>query len=122
MAYSAPTICKCGYIKQNGESCPRCKPKADKEYNRTRRNKEVYDDVYNTTRWRELRELVIKRDKGLCQHCFKDNRVEKGIIVDHIVEISDGGSKWDMNNLELLCRSCSNIKTADEKQKRKSRC
>jgi 5-methylcytosine-specific restriction protein A len=39
--------------------------------------------------------------------------------VDHIVERSDDDSKrlnWD--NLQSLCHSCHNIKTAEEKRKR----
>lgn len=121
MPHAPNTLCPCGYVKKNGESCPRCKPKRDSEYNKTKRNTKVYDEVYNTSRWKELRELVIKRDKGLCQHCFKKNRIEKGIIIDHIIEISDGGDKWSLDNLELICRACSNIKTSIEREKRKTR-
>lgn len=119
MPYAPPVMCKCGYVKQPNERCPRCKPLSDIEYNKTKRDKVTYDEVYNSSRWKKLRELVKQRDKGLCQPCFKQNRVEIGVIVDHIVEIKDGGAKWDIDNLELLCRSCHNIKTAKEKEKRK---
>jgi len=114
MAYATPSICACGYIKQYGEKCPRCSKSSDKEYNNLRRNQSVQDEVYQTKRWREIRKIALNRDKGLCIWCFKENRIEPAVIVDHIVEIKDGGAKWDLENLQCLCRSCHNKKTFGE--------
>ena len=122
MPTKAPSICnRCHYVVVYPETkCPRCSKASNKEYNKTKRNTKVYDEIYNTTRWKELRELVIKRDKGLCQNCFKQNRIEKGVIIDRIKEIADGGDKWSIDNLELMCRAFHNIKTSEEREKRKS--
>ena len=121
MPTSAPSICsKCHYVIVFPEtSCPRCKQKRDAEYNKTKRNTKVYDEVYNTTRWKELRELVLKRDKGLCLMCKSQNRIEKATVIDHIEELSDGGSPFDLSNLQSLCAYCHNVKTSKERERRK---
>jgi 5-methylcytosine-specific restriction protein A len=40
-------------------------------------------------------------------------------IIDHIKPILDGGDEWDRDNLQGLCESCHNRKTAIETNKRK---
>lgn len=115
MPVSAPSLCpKCGYVKEHRERCPRCTKDYNKSYTAVSRDKETYDNVYNTTRWKNLRVEVLKRDRGLCVRCFANNRIEKGTVCDHIIEISDGGAIWDINNLQLLCQSCHNKKTAEQ--------
>ncbi len=54
----------------------------------------------STTKWRKLREIVIRRD-GVCQICGMD-----GNHVDHIVPRKLGGDD-SLNNLQLLCQQCN---------------
>lgn len=119
MPYLPKTICpKCGFIKEGNEKCPRCSKEYNKSYNVFQRDNEVHDSVYNQTRWRELREMALKRSKGLCEMCFKENKIEKADVVDHIKELSDGGEPFDINNLQSLCVRHHNKKSAEEKKRR----
>ena len=94
--------------------CELCKTENAKTYNDTARDKES-SKIYNSTRWRKIRKYVLKRDGGICQMCGKS---EKTMIVDHIQELKDGGEPYSYDNLQTLCKSCHNIKTAKEKQRR----
>lgn len=50
----------------------------------------------------KIRDLVLQRNKGLCQVCGK-----AGTEIDHI-----NGSNDELSNLQLLCQKCHNEKTA----------
>jgi len=39
-------------------------------------------------------------------------------MVDHIIELKDGGAPLDERNVQALCRTCHGKKTSIEKQKR----
>ena len=70
--------------------------------------------------WRRKRERVFRRDEFLCQGCLRAGVVTVVAlsgplagICDHIVPLSQGGSDED-ENLQTLCRRCSDIKTQRE--------
>jgi 5-methylcytosine-specific restriction endonuclease McrA len=76
------------------------------------------------------RELVWKRDRGVCQRCLMDlsnaerrwrearpatrsrrelrawRDAEPRWEVDHIVPVADGGGECGLANLRVLCRTC----------------
>jgi 5-methylcytosine-specific restriction protein A len=52
----------------------------------------------------------------LCRMCSQQGRVSQASIRDHIVPLAEGGSDDD-SNIQPLCRSCSDIKTAQESAK-----
>jgi 5-methylcytosine-specific restriction protein A len=58
----------------------------------------------STHRWRKIRQRIINRDRGICQHCGNE-----GDSVDHIVPRNQGGTDDDYN-LQLLCRTCNSSK------------
>jgi len=94
--------------------CPKCsdewKQKRDNEYNKTQRNKE-HEKFYQSKEWREIRQEAIIRDGFKCGLCGKPVGVKpRDHVVDHIQEITDGGSKLDLNNLMTVCQSCHNKK------------
>ena len=71
---------KCGASTTNPGRCTACKPKATREQNRRKRERpSTYSTVYSTARWRDLREYVLRRDKGTCQLCG-----ERGTVAGHI--------------------------------------
>lgn len=74
-------------------------------------------NIYHSYQWRKLR-LGFVAQNPLCLHCEQYGIITAGYIVDHIVEIEDGGAIFDINNLQHLCKSCHNAKTAREKIKR----
>ena len=55
----------------------------------------------STTRWRKLREVVIRRDAGTCQQCG-----QPGSHVDHVIPRRLGGTD-ELSNLQLLCSQCN---------------
>lgn len=56
---------------------------------------------------RKMRPEIIGRDGRLCRSCGTTQK----LTVDHIVPLSRGGTN-DLDNLQLLCRSCNSIKSA----------
>ncbi|WP_289296486.1 HNH endonuclease signature motif containing protein [uncultured Reyranella sp.] len=63
---------------------------------------------YSSPDWIALRNAERVAAKGICRRpgCGK-----RGFIVDHIVEIRDGGAPLDARNVELLCSSHHVLKT-----------
>ena len=45
-------------------------------------------------------------------------RLTGATLVDHATPLQDGGSQYDMNNLQSLCRRCHQIKTNLETRQR----
>ena len=93
--------------------------------------------------WKPLSDTVKKArvSKGhyLCNGCKQivttsvviDNKRQKNVFCDHIIPVVDpltGFSGWndfinrlycEEDNLQLLCKKCHDLKSADERQKRK---
>lgn len=92
------------------------KKQSAKDYNRSR---PALHDFYHTTAWATLR-AAYRSDHPLCEMCLKENRVTEADVVDHIVEIADGGEPLAWDNLQSLCHACHNRKTRQEREKRKT--
>lgn len=60
----------------------------------------VYDDkrtevkFYHSARWKRLRDWYIKQHP-LCEMYLGEGRIVEACLVDHIVEISDSGARYD---------------------------
>lgn len=78
------------------------------------------DRFYNSIEWRKLVKRLKNERGAYCQRCGAGGRGVR-IIGDHVHEIRDGGEKLDVGNIELLCASCHNVKTAREKAARVQR-
>ena len=80
----------------------------------------VADRFYTSPAWIALRDRVRREAGGRCEvpGC---GRAERRMIVDHIVELKDGGAPLDRSNVELTCRSHHNQKTVGESAKRTAR-
>ena len=63
--------------------------------------------------WDKLRVIILTRDQGLCQECLRQGRVTAARIVDHRIPKFEGGTD-DEQNLQSLCKPCSDRKTAAE--------
>lgn len=100
---------------------PRCDKHKTKERNTTTRTAKIIsynaDSFYNTYAWKKVRSIKRKLNP-MCEHCERYGVAKDAELVDHIVEIEDGGAPLDMDNLQSLCHQCHNIKTAEEKRKR----
>ena len=80
----------------------------------------IAEPFYSSPAWIALRDRVRREAGGRCQvpGC---GRIERGMIVDHIVELKDGGAPLDRSNVWLTCRSHHNQKTVTERAKRTAR-
>lgn len=78
------------------------------------------DAFYLSARWRRFRNWYIAKNP-LCEHCLAEGLVEKATIVDHVVELRDGGDRLSEDNAQSLCAACHNRKSAREMVKRKGR-
>ncbi len=94
--------------------CPKCKITSTREYDKKYRNQEA-SKFYHSREWKRVRGLQLSK-YPLCVEC---NRPAK--IVDHIVEIEDGGAKLSLSNLQSMCISCHNAKTTEQKIQRRGR-
>ena len=111
------------YVESTDRNPPRCE-----RHKHTYTPKKVYHDhqwhraqyFYSSATWKRLRAAYILQHP-LCEMCEKAGLVTPGKEVDHIIEIQDGGSKTDPDNLQTLCTRCHRKKTADEKRKREQR-
>jgi 5-methylcytosine-specific restriction protein A len=87
------------------------------EYKRKRKDKQE-QKIYSSARWKKIREMKMKECGGLCQECLKKGFIVKAEVVDHIIEIKDGGCAFCLENLQCLCKSCHAKKTARAREGR----
>lgn len=67
--------------------------------------------------WRQIRYRVFRRDAWTCVKCNRRRARE----VDHIVPLADGGSEFELDNCQSLCRACHLEKTIREMRVRRER-
>lgn len=66
------------------------------------------------TAWDKLRQRVLSRDGGICQHCLHESgAVHVGTEVDHRVPKARGGTD-DESNLQTICSAAHRAKTQAE--------
>ena len=104
------SICNLHGIYSGGK-CPQCAKQSTKRYDKEKRDKTLAK-FYASAKWKKVRDLQLKQEP-LCRMCGRP-----ATLVDHIVEIRDGGAKLDFSNLQSLCHSCHNKKTALAKSRR----
>ena len=63
--------------------------------------------------WRKVRAKALKRDRGLCVHCYREGILTIATDVDHIVRKADGGTD-SLGNLQSLCKAHHAQKTKEE--------
>lgn len=100
----------CFYLAEGGSAyCHR--------HQRARQPKET-DPFYLSVQWRKFRDWYITRHP-VCEMCEKVERLTRAVMIDHIVELKDGGIQISEANVQALCWKCHGIKTANEKNHRK---
>lgn len=81
------------------------------------------DPLYLSQQYREWREAVVSRAGRRCEVVENGKRCWKAepkfrMYADHIVEVRDGGSRFDLANGCCKCSSHHGRKTIDERVKR----
>ncbi|WP_405848136.1 HNH endonuclease [Streptomyces niveus] len=67
----------------------------------------------STRKWRAFRAARLD-DEPQCRRCGSKQQLE----VDHIIPLSEGGSKWDPANVQTLCGDCHDIKSDEDRRRR----
>lgn len=91
-----------------------------RDYGRARRSFDTELGFYQSANWRRLRASFL-RLHPLCRACAGQERTVAATVVDHVVPIKDGGGRLDPSNLQPLCISCHNRKTAAETSRRSAK-
>lgn len=87
---------------------------SNREYSRwTRKNQ----SFYGSSVWRKVRNTFIQQNP-LCAHCKVEGITKEADVVDHIVEIKDGGAALNPTNLQSLCHAHHNKKSAQVREGR----
>lgn len=108
---SKKKTCSCGRIIAFTETCS-CKQTSNRnEYQREyyKNHKETLKPL-SSARWKKLRPLIIKRDRGLCQRCLIKYNIFNGINlqVHHIKpRIQYPELMFEESNLLTLCKTCN---------------
>ncbi|EHL18499.1 hypothetical protein HMPREF9630_00224 [Peptoanaerobacter stomatis] len=122
--------CKCGAkIPQTQKQCYKCQQKSRKEraeYHRFYdKNCRKNTEIYHSKEWETLTKLCKNKFNGLDIYAYyKYNRIVKGTLSHHIIEIEEDISKaYDINNLIYLSeqshRLIHKIYRSNEEAKRK---
>jgi 5-methylcytosine-specific restriction protein A len=108
------------YNAIENDRCPDCKRSSDKTYDKALRAKDR-QAIYNSKKWKQVRELAILRANFLCEECLRNGVECLGEEVDHIIELRDRiDLAYDLDNLQYLCKKHHREKTEREKEKRRS--
>ena len=95
-----------------GKYCEEHKKKIDQEYNKYQRD-DFTKSFYSSQAWKTTRKKHLELEP-YCVECYKEGKIVKATIVDHIVPIKQGGDKYDQSNLQSLCWSCHSKKSIVE--------
>lgn len=72
--------------------------------------------LYDSTKWRSLRDSILLRDNYLCKSCHSPVGERKGdYAVDHIKAVNKGGAFFEVANLQTLCKRCHERKSQGER-------
>jgi len=88
----------------------------NKRYDNNQRDPKL-KKFYSSARWQKVRRKKIKRDP-LCEHCAEAGITKPADLVDHIIPLKvDWSLRLRLDNLQSLCRSHHQTKSAKDKEK-----
>lgn len=111
MPYMPPTRCTtpdCGKLATHHGHCPQHQPPPWQ-------TPSPHTKKLNRTQEKKWRNTVRTNANNTCQHCGQYTPHGEA---DHITPIADGGSYYDPNNGQWLCRKCHQQKTKKENKQR----
>ena len=117
MPLSAPTPCRhpgCGAVLVKPGYCDTHRKAVHRDYGRARRGFDVEVGFYASAQWRAVRAAFL-RTHPTCRACEAKGRLTPAVVADHVQPLKVGGARLDVANLQPLCISCHNRKTASER-------
>lgn len=121
MPRRAPTPCRfpgCAAVLASPGYCAAHRGWIHRDYGRVRRTFDAELGFYKSAAWQQCRAAYL-RAHPVCVACQARGRTVAAVVVDHVVPIKDGGARLDWANLQSLCTSCHNRKTATETARRR---
>ncbi len=116
MPLKAPTPCRypgCAIALPTPGYCDKHRGAAHRDYGRARRGFDTERGFYQSAAWRAVRAAFL-REHPVCVRCEGRGRLVAAVVADHVLPLKDGGARFDWTNLQALCVSCHNSKTAGE--------
>ncbi len=113
MPKAAPKPCTQPLCKSYAVKDGRCEQHQRKAWS-SNQGKSSAERGYGS-KWRKIRERILKRDHYLCQECKRNGITTRATQVDHIINKANGGTDED-SNLQSLCYPCHKAKTIEERQ------
>lgn len=80
----------------------------------SKRRENANERGYCSKAHKAWRKAVLTRDGFRCQRCKKIIHRDSEAHADHVQPIELGGSRYDLENGQCLCRFCHGVKTATE--------
>ena len=113
MPRKPPIACSqrgCSALVESGNNglCDKHRAERHRHYTKTRSDSE-HTKIYKTKAWQTARKMALYRDAGWCTRCEE----APAELVDHIIELKDGGKPYDLENLQCLCHKCHAQKTRE---------
>ena len=103
-----PNLTQGRYCEQHKHKEQKDKAERHRYYDEHIRDQKARD-FYHSKEWQRVRQAALTRDKHLCKHCLRNNRITPADMVHHIIEIKrDWSRRLDLDNLISLCNSCHN--------------
>lgn len=96
----------------NERYCPEHKKIMNAQYDARIRDRDAAE-FYHSKEWKRLRQGFLL-EHPFCEECWRNGKLTKASVVDHIVPIKQGGPALDENNLQALCVSCHSRKSVIE--------
>ena len=96
----------------SGRYCDAHKKLTDAQYDMRFRDNDARA-FYHSREWKHLRQNYLI-EHPFCMECWKNGKLTKATVVDHIVPIKQGGVALDESNLQSLCASCHGSKSISE--------
>ncbi len=93
--------------------CDKHRVAVHRDYGRARRGFDTEVGFYQSANWRAVRAAFL-REHPVCARCAALGRINAAVVADHVQPLKDGGLRFDVANLQALCVSCHNRKTARE--------
>ena len=104
-----------GLASRRSGLCEPCQKKHGQAYRAARATDPAREDsFYHSPEWKWLRALKLQADPW-CAEC---PALVSATTVDHVTPITQGGAALDIANLQSLCTSHHNAKTARERNYR----
>ena len=98
--------------------CDKCQPTATtNKWSQHHKGRSTTKRGYGAE-WEQIKAIVKKRDKGLCQPCLRNGRATPATQVDHKDALANDGANT-VTNSECICTPCHDKKTAKDRQARR---